>query len=364
MAAPFRSGSSVTLRRIAERAGCSVSVVSTVLNGARGNTGVSAALRERIERCATELGYEANYHARVLRAGRTATIGLVYRPGEGSALHDRFFAPLLSGVEQRVRDAGSDLLVVGPSREESELERGLRYHRQGRVEALVVPGPIYAPQMDWLETLDAPIALALAAGPTRHAFVRIEERSGIAEAVRHLRDLAHREVVWLGVGTDGVECDPRRAAMLCEEAHAVGLVVRPAIAELPADSQSEIATWIDAGEQATRRLLAAGPPPTAVVAYNELVAVGVCAALAARGLRVPANVSVVGFDDITACVAWPPMTVVSLCLREVGAAAAELALAMAEGPGAYRRLREAPVDVPTRLVVRRSTAPAPASSHR
>ncbi|HSV72458.1 MAG TPA: LacI family DNA-binding transcriptional regulator [Chthonomonadales bacterium] len=358
MPARMRSTNGVTLRRIAQRAGCAVSVVSTVLNGARGNTGVSDDLRRRVQRCAEELDYEANYHARALRVGRAATIGLVYQPGDGSALHERFFTPLMAGVEQAVRAAGSDLLVVGPSGDEAELDRGLHYCRQGRVDALVAPGLVYSARMQWLDSWDAPIAVALSQVPTRHPLVVIDERPGIAEAVRHLASMGHRELLWIGLATDGEERDHDRAATLRAEAEAAGLRVRRAAVDLPSDCPDEIEAWLEVAEAGALRLLDGSPLPTAIVAYNELVASGACAALAGRGLRVPRDVSVVGFDDITACVASPPMTVVSLGLRQVGATAAALALEMAGDPDARRRLAGQSVAVPTRLVVRRSTGPA------
>jgi LacI family transcriptional regulator len=345
-----------TLKQIAQRAGCAVSAVSTVLNGARGSTGVSAAVRQRIEQCAQELGYEANYHAQALRAGRAATIGLLLGPGAGPTVHARFFAPIMAGVEAGVRQAGSDLLLVGPSEAESELERGLRYCRQGRIDALVVPGLVYHGQMERIARADAPIAVALAQAPPGHPTVSIAEEPGIRQAMEHVAERRHREVIWLDLTVAGAERTPDRAAGVQALAATAGLACRTVTIPIGnPDKLLEIAGWVDAAHACFSAHLQAEAPPTAVIAYNELCALGAYAALAEAGLRVPEDVSVIGFDDITADVALPPMTVVSLQLREVGLAAAALALALASGAGAWQRLAGQIVSVPAQLVVRSST---------
>jgi len=348
-----------TLKQIAQRAGCTVSAVSTVLNGARGSTGVGAAARQRIVRCAQELGYEANYHAQALRAGRSATIGLLLGPGDEGTVHARFFGPIMAGVEAGVRRAGSDLLLVGPSERESELERGFRYCRQGRVDALVVPGLIYHGQRELIAGADVPIAVALAQGSVGHPVVCIAEATGIGEALGHLRDLGHREVVWLGVAVNGAERSPERATAVQAMAMAAGLGCRVLTADAGnGDSLAEITGWVDAARSCFASHLWSAAPPSAVLAYNELCGLGVYAALRDAGLRVPEDVSVIGFDDITATVALPPMTVVSLQLREVGLAAARMALELAAGPEGRKRLDGQDLLVPSRLVVRSSTGPA------
>jgi len=98
-----------------------------------------------------------------------------------------------------------------------------------------------------------------------------------------------------------------------------------------------------------------------VIAFSELVALGVYGALAEVGLRVPGDVSVLGFDDITADVAVPPMTAANLRLREAGQQAARLALEMAADPEALRRLAGCEVPIPAQLVARESTGPAAAN---
>lgn len=351
-----RSPVVTTLRQVAQRAGCAVSAVSTVLNGARGSTGVSAAVRQRIEQCAQELGYEANYHAQALRAGRAATIGLLLGPGDGATVHARFFAPIMAGVEAGVRQAGSDLLLVGPSETESELDRGLRYCRQGRVDALVIPGLVYHGQLERIARAAAPIAVALAQAPPGHPMVSIAEGAGVRQAMEHLAEWEHREVVWLGLSVAGAERSPDRAALVQALAATTGLACRTVTIPIGGpDELLEIAGWVDAAHARFAAHLQAEGPPSAVIAYNELCALGVYAALAEARLRVPEDVSVIGFDDITANVALPPMTVVSLQLREVGLAAADLALELASGPGARPRLAGRDLPVPTQLVVRRST---------
>lgn len=362
---PDRRSGGVTLRQIAQQAGCAVSAVSTVLNGARGTTGVSAEVQQRIRQCAEELGYEANYHARALRAGRASTIGLLLGPGNDAAVHTRFFAPIMAGVEAGVRQAGSDLLIVGPSAGESELDRGLRYCRQGRVDALVVPGLMYQGQWERIAQAVVPIAVALANAPPGHPVVRISEKPGVGEALRHLADLGHREVLWLNLTVNGVDHSPDRSSAVRDLARGAGMTCRTVAASVASpDDLLDLPGWVDTARARVAADLRTRRPPTAVLAYNELCALGVYAALADAGLRVPGDVSVIGFDDITASVALPPMTVVSLRLRDVGLTAAALALELASDPGARQRLTGSESLVPTRLVVRDSTGPAPAEGIR
>jgi DNA-binding LacI/PurR family transcriptional regulator len=174
--------------------------------------------------------------------------------------------------------------------------------------------------------------------------------------MEHVAERRHREVIWLDLTVAGAERTPDRAAGVQALAATAGLACRTVTIPIGnPDKLLEIAGWVDAAHACFSAHLQAEAPPTAVIAYNELCALGAYAALAEAGLRVPEDVSVIGFDDITADVALPPMTVVSLQLREVGLAAAALALALASGAGAWQRLAGQIVSVPAQLVVRSST---------
>jgi LacI family transcriptional regulator len=355
--APTR-GSGVTLKQVAQRADCTVSVASTVLNSARGSTRVSTDLRERVERCAAELGYVGNYHAQALRVGRSYTVGLLFGTVEASLRHSRFFLSIMEGVDRQVRSQGSDLLLIGPSSSESDLERGLRYLQQGRIDALVIPGMIYAYWMPQVATLDSRIVVALPPDTANHPYVTVDLAPGIHEAIQHLAEQGHQRLLWIGPSAKDSDAAFRESLVRTTAAES-GLEVCSLRQSLTLENGEGTEAQIAAAHASIADYLLQtyfynDALPTAIIAYNEILGIGVCAALAEAGLRVPDDLSVIAFDDIVADVVYPPMTVVSLRLQEIGAAAARLALEMAESASAAQPL---PAPLPARLIVRSSTAP-------
>lgn len=339
------------LRDIAERAGCSVSVVSAVLNGARGNTGVGEPLRQQIQALAAELGYEPRFAAQALRTQRSDTIGLVVGSWFADRVSAGFWGPVLEGVDAAVRAAGRDLLIVGPAAGEDELDRGARYLRQGKVDALVVVGLMYGERVAALPP--GRVAVVYGEGRSGLAEVDLDEAPGILDLARHLSQEGHRGLLWVGLTVRGERqaaerWELLRAACAAERirCHEHWLEVGPGESALP----------LEAGVAIWRRQLAEplrGPRRwTAMVAYNERVALGVYAALADAGLRVPTDVAVAAFDDLRADAMLPPLTVVSLRLRALGEAAGRRALALAEGEAVPATGVER---LPAWLVVREST---------
>jgi len=328
----------VTLADIAREAGTSASTASRALNG-RGY--VSEAARDRLVAVANRLGYVPNASARTLKQRTSRVVGVVV-----SDLANQFYARLAAGIEQVLREADYQMMVLGDNSEAAEEVEGARTFL-----AMRAPGVIMTPVgSDATELLRAR-GIAVVEVDRRLAEVPcdavvIDNERGGREATMHLVGLGHRRIALLGVETDwtsdagrlngyrtalrtaGIEFDPR-------------LVVRIPL-HSPA-TEMQIEALLDEGA------------PTAIFAANNTLAEQVWHVLRRRGLRIPGDVSLVGFDDVP----WmgmvdPAITVVEQPTLELGRRAALLLLRRLDGPSLEPVLEI----LQPRLVVRGSTGPA------
>jgi LacI family transcriptional regulator len=351
----------VTLKQIADRAGCSVTAVSKALNGARGSASVGPETQSRVLRIAAELGYTPNYLARALQRGRTDTLGLVCQFGEAGLHHNDFWAPLIQGIQGRARQAQQDVLIIGADRGHDEVQRGLEQLRQRRFDALIVPALMYGFHLPDLEAADGPIVYAATTRSGAHPAVGTDEAPGIVAACRHLADLGHRRLLWLPTTVGGALLDPARDAAVRAAAASQGLALSVrAVDEDQIADRHGTAGYIAGCRAQLADLAADAGDVTAVMAYSERVALALCAEVNAAGRRVPDDLSVIGFDDLHAHIAQPPLTVVSQRLRAVGERAAELALELAHGSRPAADYAGRVELLPSKLVVRVSTGPPPA----
>ena len=341
----------IRLKDVAEKAGVSVWTVSKVLNPGADNARISDECAKSVRAVAETLGYRPNFHARSLQTGRTHALGLVLQGSDGCDVpRDQFWSFMLRGVETRARSLGYDVLIIGPKGTRNEIERGVEYVKEQRVDALVVPGYMSAvAYSDMLENYDVPAVLATSPRPSRrHTVVEFDPAPGIAAAVEHLAALGHRKLLWLGPDHD----DGRnRLAAFTRAARTVGVSGRVVVFKTAASGTED---FIAEGQRAFSVQLKEKFSATGVICYNEAAALGVYAAAAESGLKIPRDLSVIGFDDIHAAMALPPMTVASHMLEEIGARAAELAVELAEKRGKRRKPRVE--TVASKLVVRSSTA--------
>jgi DNA-binding LacI/PurR family transcriptional regulator len=318
----------VTVKAVAEEAGCSFSAVAKVLNGTRGNVRVGPDLTARIEATAARLGYRPNYGARVLRRGRADTVGLL-----AGTIQSAFWGQMLEGVYAGLRESGYHGLVLRPERDDALLEEAERLVHEGRIDSVIVVGQHDVAEIARAKSspLRQRMVLALSPGGTGLTEVIADPLPGVREAVAHLVKLGHRSMVYaVESGMAGVDWVEERWAVTGETAAASGITCRRV------EFSRLAAELLDA---------------TAVLAANDPLAFKVLACLRESGCRIPADVSVIGFDDVHAHLAWPPLTTVHYGLDDIGRAAAELARKLAEG----KRVRRTTA-VASRLVVRQSTA--------
>ncbi|MFJ5223385.1 LacI family DNA-binding transcriptional regulator [Streptomyces sp. NPDC088400] len=277
----------VSLKDVAERAGVSIKTVSNVVNHYRH---VTPAMRSRVQQAIDELGYRPNLTARHLRKGRTGILALAL-----PELGNPYFAELAGAVIDAASEHEYTVLLdhTGGLREREILvSQGFR--------ARVIDGLILSPIELEPEDLrgrdhDAPLVLL---GEREYDLpydhIAIDNVAAARTAVRHLLALGRSRIAFLGARTDRVNQPSHlRLRGWREELAAAGL---PAPDSLIAPTRG----WEHAdGAAAMRHLLDAGELPDAVFAYNDLIAIGAMRVLSERGLRVPEDVAVVGFDDVT-----------------------------------------------------------------
>ena len=328
---------------VAEQAGVSISTASRALSVA---AGVSEALAERVRAVAAELGYVANVHARSLASGASPGIGLVVHE-----IGDPYFAEIASGVLEVAAAQGRMVQICHTGRDPFTEVAQLRALVNARVGIILVAGSGHLDR-DVQSQMKAQVQGFEAAGGRvavigRHpqlgvdAVVPANVEGGRAIA-EHLLQLGHRRIA-VSAGSRRLATIADRLAGVEQALGAHGLALR----DLPL---VEAEFTLDGGKKAARRILDENPDVTAILALNDDMAVGVLSVLGERGIAVPGDVSVTGFDDVTvAGHLSPALTTVHLPMKEMGRQALELALLPRAGR-ARRRTAE------QKLMVRASTA--------
>jgi DNA-binding LacI/PurR family transcriptional regulator len=327
-----------TIRDVAERAGVSKSLVSLVLQGA---SNVSETRRRAVLEAMEELGYRPNRLARSLSAPRTSTVGVLLND-----LRNPWFVELLEGLTATVHAAGVSPVLADSYTDRRVGRRSVEALLEQRVDGLVVVGTTSeTPAIEAAAAAGLPVVLAGTREPhlPRVDVVVNDDEAGARQATEHLLALGHRRITHLQ--GPGEIAELRRAGY--------GAAMRAAGLEpcVVAGGMSE-----ESGYAAARRLLTAPGWPTAILAFNDIAAIGVLSAAADHGLSVPGDLSVVGYDNTyLASIRHLSLTSVDNGNLAVGVQAGTYLLERLTLPDLPARLHL----VPTALQVRGSTAHPP-----
>lgn len=316
-----RWSGSVTLNDVAREAGVHLSTVSRALDPDK-QARVKESTRRRILETADRLGYRPDMVARGLRSGKTGTIGVI-----AADLGNTFVTPIIHGIAASLEPAGMMPTIAESQDDHARMENILNHMLSRRVDGIVA---LAARTMDReaLEAASKLVPVILAGRPLDDTALRQiiqDNEEGGRLVAKHLSGLGHRKVAQLR-GPEDVANFPRRARGFTAVAEASGMteVVLPDTAERPV---------IEEGQRLMEQLLDTTPElPTAIFAHNDLMAVGALTALRHRGLRVPEDMSLVGYNNAP-IVAFltPPLTTVRYQSLEVGRRAGEMILQVLAG---------------------------------
>jgi LacI family transcriptional regulator len=329
----------VTLKAVAQHLGLTPGTVSAVLNDSPSARSIPQETKNRIRAAAKELNYRPNFFARTLRNKRTYTIGVI-----AEEIGDSYSSPIISGIEQYLRERNYFFLTVVHRHDLSLLSRYSQLLLERGVEGIITVDTTVQ---------DAPTLPTVAiAGHKKLKGVTnivLDHEKAAALALQHLKDLGHRHIAFMKGNPVSSDAKDRWEA-ICRVASQLGLCIDP-----------ELTIQIDTDDPTPRlgypfakQLLSKQKPFTALFAYNDMSAIGAIRAIQEQGMRVPQDISVMGFDDIPgAAFHSPSLTTVRQPLNRMGEVAAQSLLDRIEGRKEY----PSEIAIEPELVVRESTAP-------
>ncbi len=335
----------VTIKDIARRAGVAHTTVSRAL---RGSAEVSVETGQRIQRLAAEMGYRPSAAARSLKTNRSQVLGAIV-----SSLDDPFFSDILQGIESVAQASGYSLFIAASQRDPGRERAIAQVMREHRVDGVIICSTPFSPeQSQQFSSYGIPLVVINNQAAEDYRFsIYHDDEDGSRQLTRHLIGLGHTRIAYLGNSQAG-RTNLDRLNGFQNEMKMAGLSIPPEfLFGAPGGGPDE-------GRLGLAHVLQIPQPPTALVCYNDMIAIGVLKGLHEAGLRIPEDISVTGFDNIAlSAYTCPPLTTFDQPKRFIGAEAARLILnllnapAEAEDPGPNVRILKG------RLLVRQSTAP-------
>ena len=333
----------VSLKELAEVVGLAPATVSLVINRSSVADTIPQETKDRIFAAVKKYKYRPNFFARSLRAQRSFTIGVIV-----PEVSDGYSASVMSGVEDYLLQEGYFYFVVSHRHRADLIDEYPRLLLERSVDGFI------AVDTPWTLSLSVPVVTVSGhnqvAGVTN---IVLDHVQAAEVALKHLAQLGHHNIAFIK-GQEFSSDTEVRWANIQKAARQLGLPISPAlVSQLKGDSPSP-----EIGYEATRKLLASHKPFTALFAFNDISAMGAIRALREAKLRVPEDVSVVGFDDIhSAAYQNPPLTTVRQPLREMGRIAAETLLRRIRRSGSDAHGGETMVE--PKLMIRETTCRAP-----
>lgn len=349
---PGDARKSVTMIDVAAAAGVAQSTVSRILNDSPGLIAVSEETRERVKRIAEELGYSPHPIARALRGAPTMLLGAIVRD-----ITDPFFTGAVEALTIACKARGYSVVLGNARATEDEALAMTAVLEARQCDAIILFGDFTGERrlVEDLRDGHARVVGLWHGSEHEHPFptVGVNNRSGVRAALDHLAGLGHREIAYVGAASLG-DMQERHAAYeewMCEH----GLPI-------PDGAVQMVPNYFGGGKHALALILEQAPRVSAVLAATDTLAVGLLHAAHTRGIMVPDQLSIVGFDDISmAAVTVPALTTVRMPVTEIVARGVELCIGEHPWSGGWPPPRE---KFEPSLIVRGSTGPAPPAPER
>jgi len=340
---PITKPQAITLKAVAQHLGLTPGTVSAVLNDSPSARSIPQETKNRIRAAAQELNYRPNFFARTLRNKRTYTIGVI-----AEEIGDSYSSPIISGLEQYLRQREYFFLTVVHRHDQALLSRYAQMLSERGVEGIITVDTTVQ-EAPMLPTVSVAGHKRLK-GITN--IVLDHERAAVL-ALSHLKELQHERIAFMKGNPISSDAKDRWDA-ICRVAAQIGVTIDPELTvQIDADDPTP-----KLGYPFAHQLLARQKPFTALFAYNDISAIGAIRAIQEKGLRVPQDISVMGFDDIPgAAYHTPSLTTVRQPLNRMGEVAAQTLLERIEGKKEY----PPEIAIEPELVVRESTAKAATS---
>jgi DNA-binding LacI/PurR family transcriptional regulator len=335
----------ITVKDVAKRAGVSHSTVSRALHD---STLIADETIERIKQIASNMGYSPSAAARALKTNRSQVLGVVL-----SSVEDPFFSEILQGIESGVQGSGYSLFIAAAHRESKREHEIVQAMVEHRVDGVIICSTTFSGEKS-AQLLQYGVPMVVinnqAAEDFRYSIYH-DDVDGSRQVTRHLIELGHQKIAYLGNSLSGRTTQDRLTGFRLEmESH--GLTI-------PAEYIHEAAGGNpENGIEASRYFLDLPQRPTAIVCFNDMLAIGVLKCLHQLGVQVPDEISVTGFDNIVfSAYTNPPLTTLDQPKQFIGTEAARLMLELLNSTDAGENLEQQNVRIlKGKLLVRASTA--------
>jgi LacI family transcriptional regulator len=332
-------GQPISLRTLGEYLNLSPATISLVLNNAPGVRSIPQETRDRVTEAAAKFDYRPSFYARSLRKRQTFSIGVLV-----PELSDNYATEVLDGMEELLIEEGYFYLTASHRRRPDLIEEYPRLLMERSVEGFIV--------IDTVLEKSLTLPTVVVAGHRKIEGVTnvvLDQKRAAELALRHLYQLGHRNIAFMRGGSHSSDADERWSCLMAV-ARDLKLTVAP---QLCVELQLRVSTP-ELGFAPAMELLQRGTNFTAVVAFNDISAIGAIRAFMNHGLRVPEDISVVGFDDIQgAAFHNPSLTTIRQPLRQMGVVAARILLQRIRGQATFPDV----VPIHPELVIRESTCP-------
>lgn len=305
---------SITIKDIAKQTGVSHSTVSRALSG---NSLISEETTRRIRKAAKEMGYQPHAAARSLKTNQTKVIGVIV-----NSIDDPFFSEILFGIEDAAQSAGYSLFIASSQYDPEREQRIVQTMMEQRTDGVIICSSSFsADKGRQLLAVGFPIVVVNYKAQENFDYsIYHDDVDGSQQITRHLLDLGHEKIAYLGNSRSGRTSSDRLSGFKKE--------MKKAGLQVPAEYFFEVdGSDPELGKIGLNYFMRRSAPPTAIICFNDMVAIGVLQACREQNIRVPEDLSVTGFDNITfSAYTSPPLTTLDQPKYSIGNEAAELLL--------------------------------------